>query len=132
MEDMRSRIPTVNMAYYVNMRTIEAVHRALDIPLGRGIGAETAAGQGEEVYQHFSVTTDREGGSLHLQTELDYETMRLYQVVVEARDRASLGQANTAQATLIVEVREMMLMSCNNSSSVPSESSWQEVACFLI
>lgn len=71
-----------------------------------------AAGQGEEVYHHFSVTTDREGGSLHLQTELDYETMRLYQVVVEARDRASLGQANTARATLIVEVREMMLRSC--------------------
>ncbi|XP_033630790.1 intraflagellar transport protein 140 homolog [Asterias rubens] len=48
MEDMRSRIPTVNMAYYVNMRTIEAVHRALDIPLGRGMGAETAPGQGDE------------------------------------------------------------------------------------
>ncbi|XP_022095457.1 intraflagellar transport protein 140 homolog isoform X2 [Acanthaster planci] len=48
MEDMRGRIPTVNMAYYVNMRTIEAVHRALDIPLGRGIGAETAGGQGED------------------------------------------------------------------------------------
>eukprot|EP00058_Branchiostoma_floridae_P021724 XP_002607214.1 hypothetical protein BRAFLDRAFT_118626 [Branchiostoma floridae] len=40
MEEMRQRIPTVNMAYYVNMRTIEAVHRALDIPLGRGMGAE--------------------------------------------------------------------------------------------
>lgn len=41
MEEMRVKIPTVNMAFYVNMRTIEAVHRALDIPLGRGIGAES-------------------------------------------------------------------------------------------
>ncbi|XP_041473205.1 intraflagellar transport protein 140 homolog isoform X2 [Lytechinus variegatus] len=40
MEEMRSRIATVNMAYYINIRTIEAVHRALDIPLGRGTGAE--------------------------------------------------------------------------------------------
>ena len=34
---MRSRISTVNMAYYVNVRTIEAVHKALDIPLSRTI-----------------------------------------------------------------------------------------------
>lgn len=40
MEEMRSRIATVNMAYYINIRTIEAVHQALDIPLGRGTGAE--------------------------------------------------------------------------------------------
>ena len=38
MEEMKNRIPKVNMAYYVNMRTIEAVHRALDIPLSRGTG----------------------------------------------------------------------------------------------
>ena len=53
MEEMRTRIPTVNMAYYINMRTIEAVHRALDIPLGRGTGAEKkglvmGGGAGEE------------------------------------------------------------------------------------
>ena len=48
MEDMRSRIPTVNMAYYVNIRTIEAVHKALGIPLDRGMGAETAPGQGDD------------------------------------------------------------------------------------
>ncbi|XP_077862626.1 intraflagellar transport protein 140 homolog [Saccoglossus kowalevskii] len=46
MEEMRNRIPTVNMAYYVNMATIEAVHRALEIPLGRGIGADIKGGGG--------------------------------------------------------------------------------------
>ena len=65
-----------------------------------------AGGQAEDIYQHFSVSTDRDGGHLHLKTELDYEAGRLYQVVVEARDRASLGQANRARATLIVEVSE--------------------------
>ena len=30
---MRSRMPGVQLAFYVNMKTIEAVHRALDIPL---------------------------------------------------------------------------------------------------
>jgi len=37
MEEMKNKIPSLNMAYYVNMRTIEAVHRALDIPLSRTI-----------------------------------------------------------------------------------------------
>lgn len=46
MQEMRQRIPNVNEAYYVNIRTIEAVHRALDIPLGRGHGAD----QGGEDY----------------------------------------------------------------------------------
>jgi intraflagellar transport protein 140 len=40
MEELRRRVPNVNMAYFVNMRVIEVVHRALDIPLGRGMGAE--------------------------------------------------------------------------------------------
>jgi intraflagellar transport protein 140 len=40
MEEMKNRIPKVNMAYYVNMRTIEAIHRALDIPLPQGPGGE--------------------------------------------------------------------------------------------
>lgn len=40
MEEMRRRVPNVNMAYFINMRVIEAVHHALDIPLGRGMGAE--------------------------------------------------------------------------------------------
>ena len=33
MEELRSRMPRVNIAYYVSMQTIEQVHRALDIPV---------------------------------------------------------------------------------------------------
>ena len=40
-----------------------------------------------------------------LTSELDFETKRLYQVIVEALDRASLGEVNTAQATILVEVQ---------------------------
>ena len=32
------------MAYYIDIRTLEAVHSALGIPLGRGIGAEMVRG----------------------------------------------------------------------------------------
>ena len=35
---------SVNMAYYIDIRTLEAVHSALGIPLGRGIGAEMVRG----------------------------------------------------------------------------------------
>lgn len=55
MEEMRRRVPNVNMAYYVNMKTIEAVHKAVGAPLGRGMGAEREIGgeldeeDGEEV-----------------------------------------------------------------------------------
>ncbi|OWF41021.1 intraflagellar transport protein 140 homolog [Mizuhopecten yessoensis] len=51
MEEMKSRIPALNMAYYVNMRTIESVHRALDIPLSRTITSKMNGmygGGGEE------------------------------------------------------------------------------------
>ena len=43
-------------------------------------------------------------GVLVLLSELDYEVARLYQVQVEAVDRASVGSVNTAQATILVEV----------------------------
>lgn len=33
-------MPSVNMAFYVNMRTIEVIHKSLDIPLGRGMGGD--------------------------------------------------------------------------------------------
>jgi intraflagellar transport protein 140 len=33
MEEMKGRISGVNMSYYVNIRTIQAVHQALAIPL---------------------------------------------------------------------------------------------------
>ena len=41
MKELRQRIPSVNMAYYVSLKTIETIHKALDIPLGRGVGADT-------------------------------------------------------------------------------------------
>ena len=34
------------MAYYINIKTIETIHTALGIPLGRGIGAEGVKGGG--------------------------------------------------------------------------------------
>ena len=46
MQEMRQRIPTVNMAYYVDIKTIETIHSALGIPLGRGIGADVAHSRG--------------------------------------------------------------------------------------
>ncbi len=42
MQELRQRSPNVNMAYYVNVASIEAIHRALGIPMGRGLGAEGA------------------------------------------------------------------------------------------
>ncbi|XP_033108707.1 intraflagellar transport protein 140 homolog [Anneissia japonica] len=63
MEEMRSRIPTVNMAFYVNMRTIEAIHRALDIPLGRGMGAEKKdEDDGDEVEEEVQEEYDEDNG----------------------------------------------------------------------
>ena len=41
-----------------------------------------------------------------LDSELDFEAKRLYQVIVEAKDRASLGEVNTVQATILVEVEK--------------------------
>ena len=38
MQELRERIPNVNVSFYVGIKTIEAVHRALDIPLGTGRG----------------------------------------------------------------------------------------------
>lgn len=35
LEEMRKRLPSVNLTYYVNQRTVEAVHRAVGIPLSR-------------------------------------------------------------------------------------------------
>jgi hypothetical protein len=49
MEEMRMRIPSVNMAYYINIRTIEAIYRALDMPLPKTITSRTMNGySGEE------------------------------------------------------------------------------------
>ena len=42
MEELHHRLPTANLALYVNVKSIEAVHKALGIPLGRGIGGGVA------------------------------------------------------------------------------------------
>ena len=70
---------------------------------------QLAPHQDLSVMEHFSVSTLQSGGALVLESELDYEEKRLYQVVVEALDRASLGEVNTAQATIIVEVPATIL-----------------------
>ncbi len=44
MEEMRTNIPKLNMAYYVNQKTIAAVHGALNIPVPRA--ADPAGGGG--------------------------------------------------------------------------------------
>lgn len=51
------KVPRRNLAYYVNMKTIEAIHRALDIPLSKtittndmnGVRASVEEEDGEEV-----------------------------------------------------------------------------------
>ncbi len=51
MEEMRNKIPRVNMPFYVDMKTIQAVHKALDIPLKdqeRNGNGFRLGGQGEE------------------------------------------------------------------------------------
>ncbi|XP_074648558.1 intraflagellar transport protein 140 homolog [Tubulanus polymorphus] len=39
-EDMRARIPKVNLSYYINSQTIEAIYGALDLPLDRQYAAK--------------------------------------------------------------------------------------------
>ena len=50
MQELRQRMPSVNMSFYVNTRTLEVVHKALDIPLDRGV-------------QHNVITNGDGGGS---------------------------------------------------------------------
>ncbi|KAM6423733.1 intraflagellar transport protein 140 homolog isoform 2-T2 [Liasis olivaceus] len=40
LEEMRKKIPCVNLSYYVNQQTVEAVHRGLGIPLSRSAAPE--------------------------------------------------------------------------------------------
>lgn len=37
LEQMRSKIPNLNMSYYVNMKTVERIHQLLDIPLRKSV-----------------------------------------------------------------------------------------------
>ena len=48
MEEMRGRIPNVQLTFYVNMRTIEAIHRELNMPLSRTDGPGKMAGYGQD------------------------------------------------------------------------------------
>ena len=48
MDEMRQRIPGVNMAFYLDRTTIESVYKALAIPLGRGVGEVMPRGMEEE------------------------------------------------------------------------------------
>ena len=85
------------------------------------------AEQDADILAKFSVSTEGEKGVLTLTKPLDFEEKSLYQVsqfcqvpmksmprewssstpsqvIVEARDRASQGEVNTAQATILVQV----------------------------
>ena len=50
MEEMKIKIPKVNMAYYIDVKTIENVHQALDIPLPKtnGVNGIRMGSGGEE------------------------------------------------------------------------------------
>ena len=48
MEEMRERIPSVNMAFYINIQTIETVHATLGMPMKHGLGAETSQREQEQ------------------------------------------------------------------------------------
>ena len=68
MEEMREHMPSVNMAYYISIKTIEAVHSGLGLPLGRGVGGEGVrkeererAQNSEEVESDESIGEDMEG-----------------------------------------------------------------------
>lgn len=40
LEEMRSKMPSVNLTYYVSQSTVEAVYRALSIPLSHKPASE--------------------------------------------------------------------------------------------
>lgn len=58
LEEMRGKLPGIQLGYYVNMKTIEAIHRALDIPLtqktiDKQINGFSRSGMGEEEEGEF-------------------------------------------------------------------------------
>ncbi|ESO81986.1 hypothetical protein LOTGIDRAFT_223604 [Lottia gigantea] len=44
LEELKTKLPVVNPAYYVDIKLIEAIHKALDIPLSRTINTEKLNG----------------------------------------------------------------------------------------
>ncbi|CAL1531559.1 unnamed protein product [Lymnaea stagnalis] len=44
LDELQSRLPGIHLGYYVNMKTIEAIHRALSLPMDRGLKSERMNG----------------------------------------------------------------------------------------
>ena len=59
-------------------------------------------GQDREVGEKFALSPRDGAAVLSLVAPLDYETKRLYEVIIEARDRAGSGEVNTAHSIVIV------------------------------
>jgi len=72
MEEMRERIPSVNMAFYIDIQTIEAIHSVLGIPMKHGMGAETSQQQ-----QQGNMEDDEEESDPEELIEEDYSTVNL-------------------------------------------------------
>ena len=66
-------------------------------------------GQDRDVGEKFALSTRDGAAVLSLLSPLDYETKRLYEVVIEARDRAGARDVNSAQTTVIVKVNKTFL-----------------------
>lgn len=47
LEEMRRRLPPAKMSYYVNQRTVDAVHQGLGIPLARAVPERIHHGSAE-------------------------------------------------------------------------------------
>jgi intraflagellar transport protein 140 len=62
MKEMRQRIPNVNLTYYIDIQVIENIHTAMDVPMGRGVGAEEREEKPEEEDGEEEVESDVEGG----------------------------------------------------------------------
>ncbi len=64
--------------------------------------------QDPDVAAKFSLSTRDGAAVLSLVSPLDYETKRLYEVVIEARDRAGPGDLKSAETTVIVKVKRLV------------------------
>lgn len=64
MGELHDRLPTINLAFYVDAKTIETIHKALGIPLGRGVGGGgvvTHKLPGNEIEEEDAEEVDDEG-----------------------------------------------------------------------
>ena len=60
MVEMHQHMPSVNMAYYINTKTIETIHSALEIPSEEGVGRQRRGVSGGEDSEDDSVREDVE------------------------------------------------------------------------